>query len=83
MNYSFFLGLGIGMTIGCLLAPRSGSDTRHFLWSKAQHGGDRLRSGAEHMRDRTSGAIERGRHMFGGHRHQETSDYRSQPVAQI
>ena len=36
----FFLGLGLGAALGVLFAPKSGSETRDFLMSKANESAD-------------------------------------------
>lgn len=40
----FMVGLGIGVGIGCLMAPASGEDTRAKLTEKAQEFGDNVRT---------------------------------------
>jgi len=34
----FFLGLGLGVAVGLLFAPKTGSETRDLLLSKADEG---------------------------------------------
>ena len=41
----FFLGLGMGAAVGILFAPKSGSETRDFLMSKANEGADLAKRG--------------------------------------
>ena len=36
----FFLGLGLGVAVGVLFAPKSGEETREFLSNKADEGKD-------------------------------------------
>src|SRR6185437_2458894 len=43
----FFLGLGLGVAVGVLFAPKSGSETREFLRSKADEGTDFVKRRAE------------------------------------
>ena len=43
----FVVGLGIGVAVGLLMAPRSGEETRQFLRSKADEGTDFLRTKAD------------------------------------
>ena len=43
----FVVGLGIGVAVGLLMAPRSGEETRQFLRSKADEGTDYLRTKAD------------------------------------
>jgi gas vesicle protein len=42
-NY-FFLGLGLGVAVGVLFAPKSGAETRDFIRSKAGEGVDFVKS---------------------------------------
>lgn len=39
----FFLGLGIGVAVGVLFAPKSGDETRRLLAEKANEGSDYVR----------------------------------------
>src|SRR5712664_1181011 len=47
----FIVGLGIGVAVGMLLAPRSGEETRQLLREKADDGTDFLRTKAEESRE--------------------------------
>jgi len=47
----FAVGLGIGVAVGLLLAPRSGEETRQILLDKAGEGKDYLRTKAEESKD--------------------------------
>lgn len=59
---SYFLcGLGMGVAIGVLFAPKSGEETRELLKSKANEGRDYLRRKGEEVRESTSEMIGRGR----------------------
>jgi gas vesicle protein len=40
---AFLLGLGVGVGIGILFAPKSGEETREYIRSKANEGGDLLK----------------------------------------
>ena len=57
----FFLGLGIGVAVGILFAPKSGEETREIIRSKAGEGKDYLRRRGEEMRDRAEDLVERGK----------------------
>ena len=47
-NLSYFLvGLGVGIAVGILMAPKSGEETRGFLKEKAEEGGRYLRTRAD------------------------------------
>ena len=43
----FVVGLGIGVAVGLLMAPRSGEETRQFLRTKADEGTEYLRNKAD------------------------------------
>ena len=73
---NFLLGLGVGLIGGTLFAPRSGTETREYLRSKAGEGTNYLRSKAEesteYMKDRASefgsaasDLVEKGKHKLG------------------
>ncbi|MBL8174771.1 MAG: YtxH domain-containing protein [Bryobacterales bacterium] len=57
----FFLGLGIGVAVGILFAPKSGEETRDLIRSKAGEGKDYLRRRGEEFRDRAEDMVERGK----------------------
>ena len=57
----FFLGLGIGVAVGILFAPKSGEETREIIRSKAGEGKDYLRRRGEEMRERAEDLVERGK----------------------
>src|SRR2546425_11561834 len=47
----FAVGLGIGVAVGLLLAPRSGEQTRQLLLDKAGEGKDYLRTKADESKE--------------------------------
>lgn len=57
----FFLGLGIGVAVGILFAPKSGEETRDFLRTKATEGKDYLKRRGEELRESATSALERGK----------------------
>ncbi len=57
----FFLGLGLGVAVGLLFAPKTGADTRDLLKSKADEGKEYLKQRATDLRDNASDAIDKGR----------------------
>jgi gas vesicle protein len=57
----FFLGLGLGVAVGLLFAPKTGSETRDLLLSKADEGKEYLRRRTNDLRDSAADAVERGR----------------------
>ena len=60
----FLFGLGMGVAIGVLFAPKSGQETRDLLKSKAGEGREYLRRKSEEVRDGTTEFIGRGREAF-------------------
>ena len=57
----FLLGLGMGVAVGVLFAPKSGQETREMLRSKANEGRDYMRRKGEEVKDSTTEMISRGR----------------------
>ncbi len=47
----FIVGVGIGVAVGMLLAPRSGEETRQYLRDRADEGKDYLRNKTEESRE--------------------------------
>jgi gas vesicle protein len=60
----FLFGLGMGVAIGVLFAPKSGQETRDMLKGKANEGRDYLRRRSEEVRESATDAINRGRDAF-------------------
>jgi gas vesicle protein len=51
-NLSYFLvGLGVGIAVGILMAPKSGEETRGYLKEKADEGSRYLKTRAEEGKD--------------------------------
>jgi gas vesicle protein len=57
----FFLGLGLGVAVGLLFAPKSGSETRDLLLTKADEGKEFLKKRSTELRDSAADAIEKGK----------------------
>lgn len=61
----FFLGLGVGVALGIVFAPKSGEETRDMIRSKVDEGTDllRRRSGelAQAARETANDYVDRGR----------------------
>lgn len=57
----FFLGLGLGVAVGLLFAPKSGPETRELLRSKADEGKEFLKRRSNEMRDQAADVIDRGK----------------------
>jgi gas vesicle protein len=64
----FFLGLGLGVAVGVLFAPKSGSETRDFLLSKANESADLAKRRAQELREQASETIERGKSTVQRHK---------------
>ena len=60
----FFLGLGAGVVVGMLFAPRSGTETRNYLQTKTREGTDYLKKQGEDLADGATATIERGKQQL-------------------
>ncbi len=61
-KFSYFaFGLGLGLAVGVLFAPKSGEETREFLRGKADEGKDYLRQRSEELRGQANDLVDRGR----------------------
>jgi gas vesicle protein len=59
----FFLGLGVGVAVGLLFAPKSGEETRALIKSKAGDSADYIRKRGEELRDNAGNLVERGKEV--------------------
>jgi gas vesicle protein len=64
----FFLGLGLGVAAGVLFAPKSGSETREFLLSKAGEGTDYMKEQAGTLKETAAEALERSKQTIQKHK---------------
>ena len=64
----FFLGLGLGVAAGVLFAPKSGAETREFLRSKAEEGGDYVKQQAGNIKETAAEALERSKQTIQKHK---------------
>ncbi|MCU1339234.1 MAG: Late embryosis abundant protein [Bryobacterales bacterium] len=64
----FFLGLGLGVAVGVLFAPKSGAETRDFLRNKADEGTDYVKRRAEELRDSATDALDRSKDSIRRHK---------------
>jgi len=71
----FLAGLGIGAIAGVLYAPRSGSETREALRSRAEEGRDYVRERARQAREQAMGWADRGREVLNQQKEQFRSAY--------
>jgi gas vesicle protein len=61
---SFLVGLGIGASVGCLLAPRAGKETVNLLNRQAEEGKDYLKHQAEELRRSAADSVAKGREVI-------------------
>jgi gas vesicle protein len=66
----FFLGLGLGVAVGLLFAPKSGPETRDLLLSKADEGREYLRRRGEDLRDSATDLVDKGKSAIARQRDQ-------------
>ncbi len=64
----FFLGLGLGVAVGVLFAPKSGSETREFIRDKAGEGVGYVKKRGEELRDTASETIDRSKETLRRHK---------------
>lgn len=57
----FCLGLGIGVAVGILFAPKSGEETRQLIRSKAEEGGEYVKRRSQELRDQAGDLADRGK----------------------
>lgn len=57
----FFLGLGIGVAVGILFAPKAGDETRELIKGKAGEGRDYLKRRSEDLRSSAGDLVDRGK----------------------
>ena len=58
---SFLFGLGVGVAIGILFAPKSGQETRELIRNKAGEGQDFLKQRSEELRQNAAEWVEKGK----------------------
>lgn len=64
----FFLGLGLGVAVGVLFAPKSGTETRGFIRDKAEEGVDYVKRRGEELRDNATETIGRSKESLRRHK---------------
>jgi gas vesicle protein len=62
---SFLLGLGVGVAIGMLFAPKSGEETREIIKNKAGEGTDYLKQRSSDIRQTAAEWVDKGRDALG------------------
>ncbi len=71
----FLAGLGVGAVVGILYAPRSGSETRDAIRSKADESREYMRERSERARAQASEWVEKGRDVLNQQKEQFRSAY--------
>jgi gas vesicle protein len=64
----FIVGLGCGVGIALLLAPKSGDETRSVIANRAREGTDRLKHQVAGLRDSATELLEKGRNEVERHK---------------
>ncbi len=64
----FFLGLGLGVAVGLLFAPKTGAETRELLLTKADEGKEYLKRRTSDLRESAEEVIEKGKTAVGRQR---------------
>jgi gas vesicle protein len=67
---NFIFGLGVGLGLGILLAPRSGEETRQILKEKAGEGGEYLKKQSADLRENANELLDKGRQALDRQRDQ-------------
>ena len=79
---NFLMGLGIGLVVGVLFAPKSGSDTRNYLSSKAGEGADYMTRQGQQLKDSASDLLERGKEAVMSQKQKLASSFQNPQPAQ-
>ena len=57
----FLAGLGAGVTVGILFAPKSGKRTKHFIAQKARSGMDQVSAAGKKLRAQAVSLVDEAR----------------------
>ncbi len=60
----FCLGLGIGVAVGVLFAPKSGEETRLLIRSKADESRDFVKRRADELKEQASELVDRSKDVI-------------------
>ncbi len=66
----FFLGIGVGLAVGLLFAPKSGEETRAALKGRADESRDYVKRKSSEARESATDFIDRGREAVNRQREQ-------------
>ena len=69
----FFLGLGVGVAVGLLFAPKSGEETRRLIRDRAVDSGDYLKKQTSDLRNQASDLMDKSKDTLAKHRESLTS----------
>jgi gas vesicle protein len=59
----FFLGVGVGVAVGLLFAPKSGEETRGLIKGKVGEGGDFIKQRGQEIKDQASTYVDKGKDL--------------------
>jgi len=62
---SFLIGLGAGVAIGMLFAPKSGQETRELLKNKAGEGADFVKQRSAEVKQQATEWVDKGKEALG------------------
>ena len=62
---SFLAGLGVGVGIGMLFAPKSGQETREMMKTKAGESTEYLKQRGSELKDVTTGWVDKSKEAVG------------------
>ena len=65
---SFLLGLGVGVAIGMLFAPKTGQETRELIKNKAGEGTDFLKERGDEIKQTATEWVDKGKDALGKQR---------------
>src|SRR5689334_1863420 len=65
---SFLAGLGVGVAVGMLFAPRTGGETREIIRNKAGEGKEYIKQRSSELKDQAGELIEKGKEALGRQR---------------
>lgn len=57
----FFLGIGVGVAMGMIFAPKAGAETRTLIRDRANESGEYIRQRGTKLREGASGLIDKGK----------------------
>ena len=64
----FCLGLGLGVAVGVLFAPKSGAETRDLIRSKANESGEYVKRRGVELRETAAETVERSKESLRRHK---------------